>query len=301
MIRMKPIPSGKRAEDYYSATDGGYYLETTGLRRQWVGSGSPMLGLEGPPEVDQFKHLVHGRHPLTGEQLTALLRDNHIPAWDVTACVPKEVTEYIESGDERIQPAMWRALEKTVARLEKYATTRVRVDGKQEDRVTGILVGYAVEHPDTRPVENESRPEDDKWRVMPQPDRHIHVVIFNVTWDDEEQRWKAVKFRPIMDLRKFFDRVFDAEMAAEMADLGYAVKPEFKEDAKGNRKYHTYRVEGMPESLRDKRAARSREIDRLEQEIVAERKQQDKYGSDQLSAVEKDKLGATSRRSSATT
>ena len=33
-------------------------------------------------------------------------------------------------------------------------------------------------------------------------------------------KWKAVKFRPIMDLRKFFDRTFDAELAAELADLG---------------------------------------------------------------------------------
>ena len=296
MIRMKPVPSGKRAEDYYSATDGGYYHETTGLRRQWVGSGAPLLGLAGPPEIDQFKNLVHGQHPLTGEQLTAALRGNRIPAWDVTASVPKEVTQYIEAGDERIQPALWRAVERTVERLERYATTRVRAGGRQEDRVTGILVGYAVEHPDTRPVEDESLPEDHRWRIMPQPDRHIHVVIFNVTWDEEEQRWKAVKFRPIMDLRKFFDRVFDAEMAAEMADLGYAVGPEFREDSKGNLKYHTYRVEGMPESLRVKRSARSREIDRLEEEIVEERKRQDKYAPDQLSAVEKDKLGATSRR-----
>src|SRR5262249_45457875 len=110
MIRMKPVPSGKRAEDYYSATDGGYYLESTGLRQQWVGSGAPMLGLAGPPEVGQFKNLVHGRHPITGEQLTAALRDNRIPAWDVTACVSKEVTQFMEAGDERIQPAMWRAL-----------------------------------------------------------------------------------------------------------------------------------------------------------------------------------------------
>ena len=54
-------------------------------------------------------------------------------------------------------------------KLEQYATTRVRVDGKQEDRVTGNLVWYAVEHPETRPVEDESLPEGHKWRVMPRP------------------------------------------------------------------------------------------------------------------------------------
>ena len=35
--------------------------------------------------------------------------DNRIPGWDVTACVPKGVTEALEGGDERIQPAIWRA------------------------------------------------------------------------------------------------------------------------------------------------------------------------------------------------
>ena len=44
-----------------------------------------------------------------------------------------------------------------------------------------------------------------------------------------------MKFRPIMDLRKYFDRCFDAELAAELADLGYEIETEFKEDAQGQR------------------------------------------------------------------
>ena len=72
-------------------------------------------------------------------------------------------------------------------KVEEYARTRVRVDGKQEDRVTANLVWYAVEHAETRPVEGESLPEGHKWKVMPDQDRHIHVVIFNLTRDDADQ------------------------------------------------------------------------------------------------------------------
>jgi TrwC relaxase len=74
----------------------------------------------------------------------------------------------IERGDSRIQDAFWEAARETVADLERYATTRVRKGGKQEDRLTGNLVGYAVEHAETRPAKDDH---------MPDPHRHIHMVF----------------------------------------------------------------------------------------------------------------------------
>ena len=46
----------------------------------------------------------------------------------------------------------------------------MRADGGQEDWVTGNLVYYAVEHVETRPVEDESLPEDGVliWSNLPQ-------------------------------------------------------------------------------------------------------------------------------------
>ena len=166
-----------------------------------------------------------------------------------------------------------------MTRIEQYATTRVRLGGKQEDRVTGNLVWYAIEHPDTRPVEDESLPEGHKWKVMPDQDRHIHVVIFNLTWDKDEQKWKAVKFRPIMDLRKFFDRAFDSELAAELADLGYEIEIKFKQDKKGRNKYFSWDIKGIPGSLVDKASRRSKqEIAAAKAEILATLKEL--YGED---------------------
>ena len=46
MIRMKPLKSAKRAEDYYGKKDGDYY-DNGGLRRQWGGFGADLLGLTG--------------------------------------------------------------------------------------------------------------------------------------------------------------------------------------------------------------------------------------------------------------
>ena len=69
-----------------------------------------------------------------------------------------------------------------MAELETLATTRVRKGGRQEDRVTGNLVWYATEHPETRPTKQDGMPD---W------DRHIHFVRFNVSRDDVEGRMEG--------------------------------------------------------------------------------------------------------------
>ena len=75
MLRMSPVASAKRAEEYYGKSDGGYYVGDTDLRRKWGGIGAELLGLKGPPEFEQLKRLIHGLDPHTGEQLTAKLID----------------------------------------------------------------------------------------------------------------------------------------------------------------------------------------------------------------------------------
>ena len=106
MLRMRPQKSAKRVEGYYGRSDGGYYLDGTELRRRWGGKGAGRLGLKGRPEFEQFKRLVNGLDPHTGEQLTAKLIANRLAAWDVTASVPKGVTIALEWGDDRIQEAL---------------------------------------------------------------------------------------------------------------------------------------------------------------------------------------------------
>lgn len=283
MLRMKPVQSAKRAEDYYTKSDGGYYLGNNDLRCQWGGKCAARLGLEGVPEFEQFKRLIHGLDPHTGEQLTAKLVDHRIPAWDVTASIPKGATTALERGDTRIHDALWQSVEEAMGMLEDYATTRVRTGGQQADRRTGNLLWYAVEHPETRPTAEDNMPD---W------DRHIHVVIPNVTWDDAEQKWKAVKFRPIMDIRKYFDRCFDTILAGKLADLGYEIETKWKPDGK----YHSWDVRGIPDSLIAKFSRRSGEVDQAEREILADMEQEAGHAPDKLSAVTRDKLGATSRR-----
>jgi conjugative relaxase-like TrwC/TraI family protein len=292
MLRMKPIQSANRACLYYEKSDAGYYRGTDALHCEWGGKDAEKLKLEGEPDYEHFKNLMHGLHPHSGEQLTAKLVDHRIPAWDVTGSVPKGVTTALEQGDSRIQAAIWDAFREAMAMLEGYATTRVRVKGKQDDRVTGNLVWYAVEHAETRPVEDESLPEGHKWRVMPLPDRHIHGVIPNLTFDPVEDKWKAVKFRPIMDIRRFFDRSFDTLLAGKLGELGYEVETKWKDGGK----YHSWDIKGIPAAVVERFSQRTAEVDAAEAEILAAMKAESGVAPEKLSAVARDKLGATSRR-----
>src|SRR5579872_532200 len=276
MLRIVPIVSAVQAETYYAKSDGGYYFEESGLRCEWVGRAAEMLELSGPPKFEQFRRLIHGLDPRTGEQLTAKLLENRLAGWDVNVHCSKGVTMAIESGDMRIQQALWDATRETIADLERLAATRVRKGKQQADRITGNLVGYAVEHAETRPA------KEDK---MPDPHRHIHVVIANLTFDSTEREWKAVKFRPIIDLRKYFDRRFNQRLSSKLAELGYAIETKWERDDKGHRKYMGWDVKGVPASVIEKFSRRSAEIDKLADELGV------------TSAVAKDKLGATSRLS----
>jgi conjugative relaxase-like TrwC/TraI family protein len=275
MLRIIPIKSAVHAESYYAKSDGGYYEKPDDLRAAWLGRGAELLGLEGPPDYEHFRRLIHGLDPHTGEQLTSKLLDNRLAGWDVNVHCPKGVTLAIEHGDGRVQDALWEATRETIADLERMATTRVRKGGRQDDRITGNLVAYAVEHAETRPVRDDN---------MPDPHRHIHVVVMNVTYDKAEREWKAVKMRPIMDLRKYFDRRFNQRLSAKVAELGYGVETKWKHGPRGERKYMGWDIAGIPASAVRKFSRRTAEIDKLAGELGI------------TDPVTRDKLGAKTRQ-----
>jgi conjugative relaxase-like TrwC/TraI family protein len=287
MLRIQPIANAKDAEDYYAKSDGGYYYQPGDVRQEWFGQGAKELGLSGTPEFEQFKRLIHGLDPHTGEQLTAKLIEERIPGVDVNVHCPKGVTIAINRGDSRLSDAMWASAHEAVAEMEKLATTRVRQDGRQEDRLTGNLVGYGVGHHEGRPAKDDNMAD---WH------EHGHIVIFNLTRDSVEDQWKAVKFRTLIDQRKLFDRYFNQFFSQRAAELGYAVKTLYKPDGKGGKAYKGWDIEGIPQSLIDRTSRRTQEIDATEKSIVQAIKQQDPDAPDHLSAVAKDKLGGTTRQ-----
>ncbi len=296
MLRFTPIENARHAESYYSKSDGGYYLQAEDLHREWGGKGAEMLGLSGPPDYEHFKRLIHGLDPHTGEQLTAKLIEDRIPGWDATASVPKGVTTALERGDTRIRQALWDAGREAMADLEAMATTRVRKGGRQEDRLTGNLLWYAKEDAETRPAKEDKMPD---W------DRHIHFVVFNLTHDATEGEWKAVKFRPIMDLRKWFSHRFDMRLSHKLTELGYGIETKYKAEGRGGKRYYSWDIKGVPESVIAHFSRRTLEVEAAEKETLEELKEKIEKKNreegknepipEKLSTKARDKLGATSR------
>ena len=252
MLRFRASKSAAAGYHYFKSTDAG--LDASDLHMEVGGNAAPILGLSKTPDFDEFKNMLHGLHPKTGEQLTSKLIPDRISYWDVTASIPKGVTVALEAGDHRIHDALWDAGRETMADLEKMIATRVRQGGRQEDRVTGNMVYYAFEHPETRPAKADG---------MPDPDRHIHFVIPNATWDATEHQWKAIKIHDIYTLRKYFDRRFDMRLASKLTDLGYSIETKQKADPKGGKRYYSWDVKGIPQSVIQKFSRRGEEVDRL--------------------------------------
>jgi conjugative relaxase-like TrwC/TraI family protein len=274
MLRFTEIRDAGAAGGYYGKTDGGYYLDGAELYRGLGGKLARQLGLGDKPEFEHFTRLLQGLDPITGERLTQRLVTDRVAGWDMTASLPKGVTEAIEGGDERARAAVLEALRQSLAEVEERITTRVRKGRRQEDRVTGNMAWFAFEHPETRPTQEDG---------MPRPDRHIHVVIPSLTFDPVERQVKAIKWRPVIDLRKWFSTRFDLRLSQKLAELGYEIKTEYRADEKGGRKYYSWDIAGMPASMIAWDSQRHQEIEQLAEQLGA------------TGALVKAKLGATSR------
>jgi conjugative relaxase-like TrwC/TraI family protein len=272
VLRFRDSKSPAAGYHYFSKSDSG--LAADGLRSEVGGEGAKALGLDKKPDFDQFKNLLHGLDPNTGEQLTAKLIDGRISYWDITASVPKGVTVALEFGDARIQDLIWDAGREAMKDLEAMTTTRIRKGGEHDDRKSGNLIWYGFEHPETRPARSDN---------MPDPDRHIHFVIPNLTFDPQEQQWKAIKFRQIYDQRKYFSQRFDHRLAGKLAGLGYEIETKYKSTDKG-KKYSSWDIKGIPPTMVEKFSRRTAEVEKLAAELGITNPQS------------KDKLGATSRQ-----
>lgn len=197
----------KTPEAYYS--DG---QEFTGF---WVGKAASLLGLQGRVDAKSFERLCENRHPQTGEPLTPITRDGRRLAQDHTFGPPKSVSlAYAYTGDERLIEAVRSAGATAMAAAEKLMATRVRKKGQDFDRITGNLVASEHIHLTTRPVDG-----------FPDPHVHVHYVVFNVTYDPVEKRFKAAQMGLVVEDTVYLDKVFLSALAENLKKLGLQITP----------------------------------------------------------------------------
>lgn len=262
MIRITAIANSAAARAYYKAGND-YYLEGHEVKAHWHGKGAEMLGLSGEVDYADFERLCDNQRP-DGSQLTARHIANRRVGYDFTFSVPKSVSVAASLGlDDRIADAFRDAVADTMAAMEQEMETRVRKKGANENRRTQNWVWADFLHTTSRPIGGQ-----------PDPQLHVHAVVFNATRDDAEGgQWKAGEFAHLKANAPFFQAVFRSRLASRLQDLGYDLAAK-----KGD-----FEIVGVPPRVVKAFSRRTGQIEELA----------DKLGI--VKPESKAKLGATSR------
>ncbi len=244
MIRVTQRDSAKAAKSYYTTAD--YYSEGQEIVGLWGGKGASRLGLSGTVDQFSFDRLCDNLNPTTGESLTVLTRTDRTVGYDFTFSVPKSVSVlYAMSGDEGIMDAFRSSVDETMREMESEMQTRVRKGHKDVNRVTSNMTWAEFIHTTSRPVDG-----------VPDPQLHAHVFVFNTTWDEQEERWKAGQFRELKRDAPYFQAAFRVHLANKLQDQGFGIE----------RKRDDFEIAGLPPDILGRYSRRTALIEKLAEE-----------------------------------
>lgn len=242
---MLRINKPHNAKDYYARADvGDYYARERGgnFVAEWGGRAAEMLGLEGAARMEEFHALCDNRNPATGEQLTARNDADRRQLYDLTFSVPKSVAAMRGLfNDGRITEEILASVDDVMRMIEaEHLKTRVRRDGRNEDRLTGNAVWLPFYHTASRPVDG----------IVDMGD-HVHVGLLSLTKDPVEEQWKAIQPEEFWKAAPFWEAVWHANLARRMERLGFETE----------RSGIAFEITGVDRSVIDEFSRRSGEID----------------------------------------
>src|ERR1700674_3210751 len=263
MLTIRAMSNG-RGYAAHHLVHSDYYAEEQRVVGHWQGRGAAELGLVGEVTEQQFEAIRQGLHPATGEQLRprqsadrrsvdgeVQSRGRHL--YDFTLSAPKSVSVVAALvEDDRLVQAHQRAVDVALQELEASAAARVRMQGANENRLTGNLV-LAVYHHDT------SRELD--------PQLHTHAVAGNLTYDGTEGRWKALQASDIYAQRAYLTEVYRNALAHEVRALGYDI--DNRHDARG--RDLGFEIRGVSQDLVRTYSQRSQQRDRAIEAFTEQR------------------------------
>lgn len=253
----------RKAAEYFDEhlAVGDYYSENQVVRGEWIGGGAHLLGLSGIVRKEEFVALCENLHPGTGQRLTVRTKTHRQEKsgdgsekkkadrrlfYDFAISPPKSISiAALVAGDERLVDSHDRAVRIAMRELERFAGTRVRRGGRNDDRPTGNIVTAVFRHDTSRALD---------------PHLHSHCLVFNATFDPEECRWKALQTEEMFKARKYVENVYYHELARDLRRFGYRIRNKARGD---------FDLEGLPRSIEEKFSKRHREINEQVRELLA--------------------------------
>ena len=203
-------------EEKYSHDD--YYTPEQRVVGQCFGRGAHELVLTGEVVSEDFRAVLHGLRPASGQVLVHQANgyDDRRAGWDATFNAPKSVSiQGLVGYDHQLIEANRKAVSRALEELEQSALSRRR--GGSEWVVTGNIVAARFDHIAARPA---SGVEDG---YGPDPHLHTHVVIANMTRRPDGE-WRGLDPIEIYRAQTFASAVYRSELAHEVQRLGYGIR-----------------------------------------------------------------------------
>lgn len=256
MLRITVNKSASAAKKYYSEmyySEGrdtvSYYEEKTQAIGTWHGKAADQLGLNGSISKDDFSVLCDNIKPQTGEQLTERTNLERRVGYDFTFNASKSVSlAYTFSDDEdkkKILTAFQESVKEAMLEVENGIQTRVRVAGQNENRDTFNIIYGEFVHFTSRPVDG-----------IPDPHLHAHCFVFNATYDEKEDKWKAAQFGQVKKDAPYYEAVFHSYLAERLSNLGYDIE----------KTKNGFEIKGISGETIDKFSRRTKEIEHIAKE-----------------------------------
>ncbi len=219
LVMSKGALSAKQAETYYQEkySQDDYYTEQHRVAGQWFGRGAEALGLAAEVSPDDFRVVLHGQNPATGEALVQNAKgsDERRAGWDATFNAPRSVSiQALVGADTGLAEAHRMAVSRAFIELERFSLSRRH--GGHEWVITGNIVAARFNHIAARP----SQGADDGYG--PDPHFHTHVVIANMTIRPDCQ-WRGLDPVEIYRSQSFATAVYRSELAREVQRVGYRI------------------------------------------------------------------------------
>ncbi|WP_298511037.1 MobF family relaxase [uncultured Kordia sp.] len=218
MIRIFQSKNANQAKKYFqdSLAKADYYIEDVETKGVFNGKIAKRLGLENKP-IDKhiFHNLCDNIHPLTGENLTPRNMPDRRIGNDISFHCPKSVSIFLcLCPDENIKQAVDNSVYKTMCEMQENMFVRVRTNGRNEDRRTGEMIWCNFPHWTARAVTGHA----------PDPHYHIHCVTMNLSFDTQENRYKAAQFYYIRKDMPYYQARFHKRLANKLGALGYDLR-----------------------------------------------------------------------------
>jgi conjugative relaxase-like TrwC/TraI family protein len=214
MVSKAVCTSAQGAIDYFknhlNAAD--YFVTSEKLDRgEFIGKVAEQLNLsEKAITRDEFVAFVNCDMKALGAD-SSRPRVSEIKYIEFTYSPPKAVS-VVAAVDDRVKGELYAAVKDELKWFEQQVDVRDRrgnLANEEMTKPTGKMLAALFQH-------ETSRTND--------PDFHVHALVGNVTWDQVRQKYLAVHYGQMLELRTTLDARIHNNLAARMGNLGYQVE-----------------------------------------------------------------------------